>query len=435
MFAITRDNTNMAKLLLDNHADANLESTYFSRGGPGSGGGAGMAPMAPPGRPYSGGPMSPLLWAIANSRTQMVQLLLDHGAKPNATNMNGSSALVQAILRRNFDAVRLLIEHGADVNLLDKEGRPPLAVLRSSLAETGFQNGRRRGLSGSPSAEANGPLMEALLIKAGADADYDRRRAIWTYGDDGSPKDEIFQCPSNSINHYTLLEFLATLYQVNPPQNPLERMGTYAYANDLVPFPEFARVSIHRLDGKRTEVLRVNVEAILRAGDGAKDVALQPGDLIEIAKQEHKVADTWYGLSAADVTAMTKFLVRKVSVVSKGHTNYLALVPSLADAAEGEHFHASPPQAFPVAGTNWLAEVRSVNKTDTVIRSFLLYWAVRDANVLLNTWDLSRVQLIRGDAKMTFDLTANPAPNDWLEDGDVIEIPELGDVGPAAEAK
>src|ERR1700722_5135024 len=413
MLAVTRNDTNMVKLFLDNHSDANLESTYFSRNGLGVGGGG---PGGPPGGRYLG-PVSPLLWAVDHSRKEMVQLLLDHGAKPNepdSNDSNGITPLFNAIRRENIDAVRMLIAHGADVNFLDKRGDPPLSFLTQTEA---------------------GRQLKDMLIKAGADANYNRRRGIWTYGDDGSPKAEIFQCPTNFINHYTLLEFLATLYQVNAPQNPLERMGTYAYANDLVPFPEFARVSIRRLDGKRTGVLRVNVDAILRAGDGAKDVALQPGDLIEIAKQEHKVADTWYGLSAADVTAMTKFLVRKVSVVSKGHTNYLALVPSLADAAEGEHFHASPPQAFPVAGTNWLAEVRSVNKTDTVIRSFLLYWAVRDANVLLNTWDLSRVQLIRGGAQMTFDLTTNPAPNVWLENGDVIEIPELGDVGPAAEAK
>jgi hypothetical protein len=45
------------------------------------------------------------------------------------------------------------------------------------------------------------------------------------------------------------------------------------------------------------------------------------------------------------------------------------------------------------------------------------------------------VQLIRGGAKMTFDLTTKSAPIVWLEDGDVIEILELGEVGPSAEVK
>jgi len=48
---------------------------------------------------------------------------------------------------------------------------------------------------------------------------------------------------------------------------------------------------------------------------------------------------------------------------------------------------------------------------------------------------LSRVRLTRGGVKHTFDLTTDPAPDVWLEDGDAIEIPELGGAAPATEAK
>jgi ankyrin repeat protein len=412
--AIVRNNTNMAKLLLDSHADANMESTISRRPGPGRGGGG------------AGGfnsveePLSPLLLAIeaamGPSYAQMVQLLLDHGAKPNAIINNGQTALFAAIQRENVDAVRMLIEHGADVNFLDKQGAPPLSYLNSAPTESSRQ-------------------IKDLLIKAGADPDYNRRRAIWTYGDDGTPKNEIFECPTNSINHYTLLGFLATLYEVNPNQNHLARMGNYAHGDALVLFPEFARVSIHRLEGKRAEVLHVNVAEILRAGDGSKDVTLQAGDMVEIAKQEHKVADKWYGLSAADVTALNKSLLRTVKIVSEGHTTDIDLVPLFSNKAFAESMNVTPPQAVPDLRTNLLPESLKAKKADTVVHSFLLNWVVRDANVLLNTWDLSRVRLKRGSAKMTFDLTANPAPDVWLEDGDVIEIPELGEGAPATEAK
>jgi hypothetical protein len=33
--------------------------------------------------------------------------------------------------------------------------------------------------------------------------------------------------------------------------------------------------------------------------------------------------------------------------------------------------------------------------------------------------------------KLTFDLTTQPAPDVWLEEGDVMEIPELGEGAPA----
>ena len=403
----------MVKLLLANHADANLET------GP------------------TNDRHDPLIWAVRFQRTPMVQLLLEFGAKPNAVDADGDTALVKAINQGNVDMIRILIEHGADVNFLDKQGRPPLAQLRAaSEANPGIPGSiRPLRLPGSPSPrDEAAPKIEEMLIKAGADPDYNRRRAIWTCGDDGSPKNEIFQCPTNSMNHYTLLEFLATLYQVNLTQRQ-QSISSYAYEDALVPFPEFARVSIHRLDGKRAEILHVNVEEILRSGDPSKDVALQAGDLIEIAKQEHKVAETWFGLSPADVTALNKCLVRTVQVVSKGHTNTLALVPSFGDSIKSGQFGAGPLQAFPDNKTNWLAGALNGRTAETVVRSFLLYWVVRDANVLLNTWDLSRVQLSRGGAKTTFDLTANPAPNVWLEDGDVIEIPELGEGAPVTEAK
>ncbi len=402
----------MVKLLLDNHADANMET------GP------------------ANNRHMPLIWAIQGRHTQIVQLLLEHGAKPNAVDSNGDTALADAIRQGNVDMVRLLIDHGADVNFLDKQGRPPLAQLRAALAE------RHPGTPGAPSRlEQTGPQIEELLLKAGADPDYDRRRAIWTYGDDGKPKDEVFQCASNSINHYTLLEFLAALYEVDAPKdsvfakNQYDSRGRYVHGDAVVQFPEFARVTIHRLQGKRDEVLHVNVAEILLSSDGSKDVALQAGDLVEIAKQEHKVADTWYGLSAAQITALHKCLLRTVKIISQGHTNELALLPLFADAALAEQMHFHVPQAplnnmFPE-----LPEILKARKVDTVVRSFLLAEVVRDAKVLLNTWDLSRVRLTRGSTKMTFDLTANPAPEVWLKDGDVIEIPELGASAPVTEAK
>jgi hypothetical protein len=410
--AIIKDQIEMVKLLLDNRADANLESE-------------------PPKES-----LSPLRWAISGNHPQTVQLLLEHGAKPNAVESDGDTALSDAIRQGNVDMVRALIEHGADVNFLDKQGRPPLAQLRAALAE------RHPGPQRAPSSlQQTGPQIEELLLKAGADPDYDRRRAIWTYGDDGTPKHEVFQCPSNSINHYTLLEFLAALYEVDVPKDsldlkaPFNSRGMYAHGDAVVQFPEFARVTIHRLEGKREEVLHVNVAEILLSSDGSKDVALQAGDLVEIAKQEHKVADTWYGLSAAQITALHKCLLRTVKIISQGHTNELALLPLFADAALAEQMHFHVPQAplnnmFPE-----LPEILKGRKVDTVVRSFLLAEVVRDAKVLLNTWDLSRVRLARGGTKMTFDLTANPAPEVLLKDGDVIEIPELGASAPVTEAK
>jgi ankyrin repeat protein len=351
--------------------------------------------------------------ATPGQGTGMARLLLDHGAKPNTADPDGWTALIYAIRVENSNTIRTLIEHGADVNILDKQGRPPLAHL--STSDTGRQ-------------------IEAMLVKAGADADYNRRHGIWVYGAGGTPKTELFQCPTNSINHYTLLEFLATLYKADPFGANFGSSVSYAHPNDLVRFPDFARIKIHRLERKRAEVLQVNVTDILQSGDGSKNVVLQAGDMVEIPEQEHKVADKWVALSPADVTGLNKCLFRTVHLVAQGRTSLVALAPSLGVANQNP-FQPMRGSLTPDWETNWLTEALHGGKPDTMVRSFLLNTVVRDASVLLNTWDLSRVQLTRHGAKMTFDLTANPPPEVWLEHGDVIEIPEVGEGAPAAGTK
>jgi ankyrin repeat protein len=355
---------------------------------------------------------TPLLSALARNDTNMVKLLLDNHADANMETSKGSTALTIAVDDGMTDVVRMLADHGADVNALDRNGRPPLAHLNNPDSKTGRQ-------------------IKELLIKAGADANYNRRRAIWTCDLGGTPKMEVFQCPTNSINHYTLLNYLATLYKANPERaSVFVAPASYAHPDDLVPFPDFARVAIHRLDGKRSEVLRVNVTDILQSGDGSKDVALQPGDMVEIPEQEHKVADHWFALSQADVTALNKCLVRTVRLAAKGQTNRIALAPSLGVANQTSYtpYHGT---LTPDLETNWLTESLHGPKPDAVVRSFELNTVVRSSNVLLNTWDLSRVRLTRGGVKLTFDLTTQPAPDVWLEEGDVMEIPELGEGAPA----
>jgi hypothetical protein len=390
----------MVKLLLDDHVDPN--------GSPSS---------------HQGFWQASLMWAVNQDKphtTEIAQLLLEHGAKPNTMDTNtGGTALDGAVDRELTDLVPLLVAHGADVNALDKNGRPPLAHLNSPRTEKGRQ-------------------IEELLIKAGADADYNRRSAIWIGDSAGTAQISVFSCPTNSINHFTLLDFLESFYEIHVQpgagvRGPFSTIqGKFRFNSGLVPFPDFARVSIHRLQGKRAEVLQVNAADILRSGDASKDVALQPGDVIVIPKQEHKVADKWDGLSAEDNEALDRCLTRTVQVVSLGRTNYLALAPSFADSSRSLSVNYSFSSAALDMNTNWLADALKGRKADTLVRAFLLDKVVRDENVLLNTWDLSRVRLKRGGATTTFDLTTNPAPSVWLEDGDVIEISELGEGGPAA---
>ena len=428
--AMSRSDTNMVKLLLDNHADANTEISTDT-------GGRGTALLSPldwviiyekspeivkllleshadpnavPSSdqfPFVMGVGSitipafetPLMLAASFNQShtaEIVQLLLDHGAKPNAVDANGCSALIYAIRHGNVDAVRKLISYHADVNALDTEGRPPLAHLGSPLTETDRQ-------------------IQELLIQAGADADYNRRRGIWLGDVAGKPQNMVFSCPTNSINHYTLFEFIAKIYHLED-----YRGGIHYISHPGIQFPDFTRVSIQRLEGKRAEVLCVNVADFFQSTNCSKDVALQAGDVIGIPEQEHKIGRPWGGLSDGEVNALKTCLLRVVRIIVKGTTHDVALV----------FFTGNTLPHFPTD----FVKARYGRNADTVVQSFFLDTVVHGANVLLNTSDLSRVRLTRNGAKMTFDLT-KPPPDVWLEDGDAIEIPELGEDAPAAAAK
>jgi len=340
---------------------------------------------------------TPLMSATSINKphaAEIVQLLLEHGAKPNAVDANGRTALIYAIQEGNMDAVRMLIAYHVDVNALDTEGRPPLAHVSSPLTEMGRQ-------------------IQELLIQAGADADYNRRRGIWLGDVAGKPLNMVFACPTHSINHYTLSEFISRIYQ----------MGG-------IRFPDFTRVSIQRLEGKRAEVLRVNLTEFFQSTNCSKDVALQAGDVIGIPEREHKLTDQGQGFSKEETIVLNTCLLRVVRIVVKGTARDIALVPEYANV---HPYFLRPSGRNELA--DWLVEALNGRNADTVVQSFLLDIVVHNANVLLNTSDLSRVRLTRHGAKMTFDLTAKRPPEVWLEDGDVIEIPELGEEAPSAPAK
>ena len=66
--------------------------------------------------------------AALHGTAEMVELLLQHGADPQATNDDGVTALIWGA--GDADNVRLLIEHGADPNARSKLGNTPLMVVQ-----------------------------------------------------------------------------------------------------------------------------------------------------------------------------------------------------------------------------------------------------------------------------------------------------------------
>ncbi|KAK3395214.1 hypothetical protein B0H63DRAFT_427281 [Podospora didyma] len=77
--------------------------------------------------PNSGGRETPLVQGVNNMNTEMVRLLLDHGANANARTEAGDSALFRAISNGDAKTARLLLESGgADVNASNPAGETAL---------------------------------------------------------------------------------------------------------------------------------------------------------------------------------------------------------------------------------------------------------------------------------------------------------------------
>src|SRR5204863_6713347 len=94
-------------------------------------------------------------------------------------------------------------------------------------------------------------------------------------------------------------------------------------------FPDFTRVRVNRIEAKenKTKDINVDVDTILRSGECSHDVWLEWGDVVDIPEQDHLNTEAWRGLPAEISEALRKCLERKSTIVAKGDSTAIRLVP------------------------------------------------------------------------------------------------------------
>jgi ankyrin repeat protein len=73
---------------------------------------------------------TPVHAAVAGNQPEIVDLLLGHGADPNAVDANGWTPLNIAAHAGHLDLVRRLLDAGADATIANHDGQTPLRVAR-----------------------------------------------------------------------------------------------------------------------------------------------------------------------------------------------------------------------------------------------------------------------------------------------------------------
>lgn len=123
---------------------------------------------------------TPMTIAAAWGHTEVVSLLLDHGASVDQQNEDGVSALQCAASTAKSEMVKLLLDRKADVNHRDKNGRTPLfdaacskcppenaRLLIAKGADINATDNKGKTAFYYAQANANQGVMD-VLVKAGA---------------------------------------------------------------------------------------------------------------------------------------------------------------------------------------------------------------------------------------------------------------------------
>eukprot|EP00698_Gefionella_okellyi_P026068 TRINITY_DN9826_c0_g1_i1.p1 TRINITY_DN9826_c0_g1~~TRINITY_DN9826_c0_g1_i1.p1 ORF type:complete len:334 (-),score=53.26 TRINITY_DN9826_c0_g1_i1:237-1217(-) len=110
---------------------------------------------------------TPLHYAALGGTLRTIELLLQHGAKPNVEDDVGNTPLHYAVYRGRYKAARSLIAAGADVTYVNRYGKTPILILCTTTKAIDWRMGK---------ALLTSEMMNTFLEKT-----FPRRYACWQY--------------------------------------------------------------------------------------------------------------------------------------------------------------------------------------------------------------------------------------------------------------
>ncbi len=340
--------------------------------------------------------------AAGQNKIPAVEILLKHGADPNARDADGATALHSAARSLADGRIfELLLEHHADVNAQSKNGATALAMVKDA-------NDRAKAAEIADLLRRHG-AMDKLPDWNGIAVN--RPSADFTF--------TIFRKGTNDWNRFTLLETILNYYTSSQTYTVPQGNNSWAAypANSMMPYPDFTHVIIVRPTHGSTNETRIPINLLNSTNgiDCSKDVTLEFGDTVEIPERNHSLGDPSGGLTGSQHDTMVNYLSGNAQLIVRDQKVELPL--------------------YPVSTMSTLLVV--LNQSEA-------------RKLLLSSSDLTRVKVSRHDPKTgkkrewildasnprspsnrfpglaqpMGDNNQPPSTDFRLRDGDVIEVPE-----------